>query len=604
MTPNDPITFGSVCSGIEAASVAWHSLDWRAAWLAEVDVAASQVLAYRLGATAPVFPMAGTEKQIQKATWGTSLTNWGDMTRVAEMVRCGEAEAPDILCGGTPCQSFSVAGARRGLEDARGNLALSFIQLADAIDERRAAEGKEPCIVIFENVPGLLSSNDNAFGCFLGALSGEVLPLVPSGKRWTNAGVVLGPERAVAWRVGDAQYFGLAQRRRRVFVVASAREGFDPAAILLEFDGVRRDSAPRREAGEGVAGTLDEGADGGGRGFIPSSFGAYRSSSSSTLRAAVGDHGGGTEAIVITLQDPLLDVLGLPGGELGIESAAVGNPDLRVVQSRSETGRRSDYPHGLADGGLIDTHTPTWWDGSPVSQTLDAVLHKGQTMPEKNRFPAVLQPVVSVALRGREGGATVELGTQDPDVAVGLAHTLGRNSGQENAVCVTGSVTHTLRAEGFDASEDGTGRGQPIVAIDMRQASRGATMTNNRKQGSSGGAPGTGIGKPGEPSPTVSTSHTPAVFSNMAVRRLMPVECERLQGFPDGWTLVPVGKTKGGEVKWAADGPRYKQLGNSWAVDHAHWVGARVDAWIRANRRAPAIEATYDPALMTWLTAA
>ena len=320
-------------------------LGTHAAWLAEVDLAASQVLAYRLGATAPVFPLPGTEKAIARLSWGSEVTNWGDMTRVAEMIRSGEAEAPDMLCGGTPCQSFSVAGARRGLEDARGNLALSFIQLADAIDERRAAEGKEPCIVIFENVFGLLSSSDNAFGCFLGALAGEVLPLVPSGRKWTNAGVVLGPERAVAWRVGNAEYHGLAQRRRRVFVVASAREGFDPAAILFEFDGVRRDSPPSREAGEGATHPLAPCLTGSGRGV-----------------ERTGDPRG---------QDP-------------------------VVACRRPG---SDEPLGLIDDDLAELLSvdaqpaPTWWDGSPVSQTLDAVLHKGQTMPEKNRFPAVLQPI-------------------------------------------------------------------------------------------------------------------------------------------------------------------------------------------------------------------
>ena len=118
-------------------------------------------------------------------------------------------------------------------------------------------------IVFWENVPGVLSTADNAFGCFLAGLAGEDDPLQPPGGKWQNAGAVFGPKRAVAWRVLDAQYFGVAQRRRRVFVVASARNGFDPAAVLFEFDGVRRDTAPRREAGK-VAPTIPSRSSAGG----------------------------------------------------------------------------------------------------------------------------------------------------------------------------------------------------------------------------------------------------------------------------------------------------------------------------------------------------
>ena len=458
---------------------------------------------------------------------------------------------------------------------------------------------------------------------------------------------------------------------------------------------------------------------------------------------------------------------------------------------------------------------PQWWDGSPVSQTLDAVLHKGQTMPEKNRFPAVLQPVIpileagartgnsttdlragigigidgdpmftlqsskqhavavlpfnttqitspkngsnpqwgdpcfslaagnhppavaiSVALRGLEGGGTAELGddvagtlrasgggdkphvlavhgTQDPDVRVNLAHTLGRNSGQENAVCVTGDITHTLTGEGFDASEDDTGRGQPIITdyLERRHADayeadassvlstllkavgaeayakwgfgilvalhspevlrtwlhgaslRGATEENRpwvddsalpRSEDSAAGrllrqvwthgpngcsSQGRGLakqlaGKSGEALSVLSHQGAsredilrvvretaegvrillealPAVrevgrpedgnaqWGDMSVRRLMPVEAERLMGFPDGWTLVPVGKGM------AADGPRYKQLGNSWAVPCVTWIGKRLDKYL-ADLDARVVEpvAMSDDALHLWLLAA
>jgi DNA (cytosine-5)-methyltransferase 1 len=185
------------------------------------------------------------------------------MTTLPARIRSGEVEAPDLFCGGTPCQAFSVAGLRRSLDDARGNLSLTFCEIADAIDSVRLAGGKPASIVFWENVPGVLSTTDNAFGCFLGALAGCDTAIVPSG-RWTDAGVVVGPQRTVAWRVLDAQFFGLAQRRRRVFVVASARDGFDPAAVLLEWEGVRRDIAPSREAGQSTAPCVTAGAGNGG----------------------------------------------------------------------------------------------------------------------------------------------------------------------------------------------------------------------------------------------------------------------------------------------------------------------------------------------------
>ena len=217
--------FGSVCSGIEAASVAWGPLGWTAAWFGEIEPFPCAVLKHH-------YP---------------DVPNLGDITKLPAMIRSGQVEVPDLLCGGTPCQAFSVAGLRQSLADERGNLSLTFCEIADAIDEQRKS------IIFWENVPGVLSTKDNAFGCFLGALAGEDDALVPPGGRWANAGFVDGPKRAVAWRVLDAQYFGVAQRRRRVFVVASARADFDPAAVLFEFDGLRRDSAPSREKGQSVA---------------------------------------------------------------------------------------------------------------------------------------------------------------------------------------------------------------------------------------------------------------------------------------------------------------------------------------------------------------
>ena len=194
--------YGSVCSGIEAATVAWHPLGWKAAWYSEIEP----------------FPCAALKHHYP------AVPNYGDMTKYEEWPN----EPINFLVGGTPCQSFSVAGLRKGLADPRGNLMLTY----GAIARRYRPEW-----LVWENVPGVLSSNGGRdFGTFLGML-GEL-------------------GYGFAYRVLDAQYFGVAQRRRRVFVVANARSWQRAAAVLFEFHSLQGHPAPSREAREDVAGTI------------------------------------------------------------------------------------------------------------------------------------------------------------------------------------------------------------------------------------------------------------------------------------------------------------------------------------------------------------
>lgn len=262
--------FGSVCSGIEAASVAWNPLGWEAAWFSEIEPFPCALLAHH-------YP---------------NVPNLGDMTTIAPRILSGEVEAPDILCGGTPCQAFSVAGLRKSLDDARGNLSLVFCELANAIDSARSLRGLPPAIVFWENVPGVLNTKDNAFGCFLAGLARLDVPIEVPGGKWGGAGYVLTGKRAVAWRTLDAQYFGVPQRRRRVFVVASARDGFDPCQVLFERAGVQRNPAPVGTPGKAPAV------------FAEGSFGAFRTSATaSTCRASGGSLGGGSENLVLSNED-------------------------------------------------------------------------------------------------------------------------------------------------------------------------------------------------------------------------------------------------------------------------------------------------------------
>ena len=504
--------FGSVCSGIEAASVAWHPLGWKAAWLSEIEPFPSAVLAHH-------YPDA---------------PNLGDMTRLPWRIASGEIEAPDVFCGGTPCQAFSVAGLRRSLDDARGNLSLTFCEIANEIDKRRMDAGLVPCIVFWENVPGVLNTKDNAFGCFLAGLAGEDGELEPPGGKWPNAGAVYGPSRAVAWRVLDAQYFGVAQRRRRVFVVASARNDFDPAAVLFEFNGVRRDTAPSREAGQDAAKCLTTGT---GKRFDWETEDILPVTHS--LRGegfnASEDGTGRVVPLVPVLSDWMSPVAGTLTANTGGLTRPAGNANeldfcvpvaFDTTQITSAANRSNPKPgdpcHPLAAGAhapAIAFH-PTQ---DPISST-DGTTHAMGC----GSSGGTATVAVAVALRGREGGATAELGDE-------VQNCLRASSGG-------GDKPHVLAP----------------VAIGWDEELNASTeQSGTLLRGGQGGR------------------HDGVMTPAMQVRRLTPVECERLQGFPDNYTAIP---WRNKPADQCPDGPRYKALGNSWAVPVVRWIGARIQA--------------------------
>lgn len=187
----------SICSGIEAATVAWHGLGWTPLAFSEIDAFPSSVLSHH-------YP---------------SVPNLGDMTKYREWPEEILAEC-DLLVGGTPCQAFSVAGQRRSLDDERGNLSLIYVHLFHHINEVRKRHGRPPTIALWENVPGVLSTKDNAFGCFISGLLGVDDTLETQDGKWPKAGFLGSETVRVGYRILDAQYFAVAQRRRRVFLVA------------------------------------------------------------------------------------------------------------------------------------------------------------------------------------------------------------------------------------------------------------------------------------------------------------------------------------------------------------------------------------------------
>ncbi|MFJ2491357.1 DNA (cytosine-5-)-methyltransferase [Pseudomonas iridis] len=471
------ITYGSVCSGIEAATLAWKPLGMRSTWFAEIEAFPSAVLAHH-------YP---------------NTPNLGDMTKLGALVLAGKIVAPDVLVGGTPCQAFSVAGMREGLTDPRGALTIKYVELADAVDYVRAGQRKPPCVIVWENVPGVLSDKGNAFGCFLGALAGEDCELQPSGKRWPDAGCVYGPKRTIAWRILDAQYFGLAQRRRRVFVVASARDGFDPTEVLFEREGVRRDTAPRRCEGQNVTGTITGGARKNG-GYsaddIPLTAPALRAQAQCSHRAD-------SEAFIVA-------------GTLNANGKAAGS----ATQQDAESGLL--VVHGTQDPGVS-------------SSTAFAL---GRNNGQENAI---------LAFSCKDHGA--DAGSIAPTLRAMNHSGSHANAGGQVAVCITGDITHTLKADGFDGSEDGTGRGQPIVAT--VSGTLGANHGNVKAE----------------------HAWTGQLVGGSSVRRLIPRECERLQGMPDDYTLIP---WRGKLAEECPDGPRYKAIGNSKAVPCVRWIGRRI----------------------------
>ncbi|MDR2590376.1 MAG: DNA cytosine methyltransferase [Oscillospiraceae bacterium] len=203
------LTVGSVCSGIEAASIAWKPLDMKFEWFSEIASFPSRLLKEK-------YP---------------SIPNIGDMNEIPDAIFQERILAPDVICGGTPCQAFSLAGWKHGLKDDRGNLTLKFVDIINASDFIRHKNNKDSTIVFWENVEGVLKDKTNAFGCFISSLAG--LSYTFEMKKWPNAGLLRGPKRNVAWRVLDAKYFGLPQQRKRLYLLAGGKN-FKPETVLFE----------------------------------------------------------------------------------------------------------------------------------------------------------------------------------------------------------------------------------------------------------------------------------------------------------------------------------------------------------------------------------
>ncbi len=494
----------SVCSGIEAATVAWHGLGWTPVGFGEIEPFPSAVLAHH-------YP---------------NVPNFGDMTKHEQWTL--QPGSIDLLVAGTPCQSFSVAGLRQGLKDPRGNLMLTYLAIAARL---------RPQWVVWENVPGVLSSNGGRdFGSFLGAL-GEL------GYGW-------------AYRVLDAQWCrthghprAVPQRRRRVFVVGCLGDWERAAQVLFERESVQRDSSSRRTSGQGASADAE-----GCAGTVSSKW-------------AKGTGGpAGDECYNLTTQPTVWPAN--CAGTLAQSASGTGSPGYSNQEIFSQHGANL-IPQPMAiQAGATRENPASGPDG--VGVRTDGVAY---TIEARAEVQAVGQPVpydlfqitAPVNRQNRQPG--------DP------CHTLARDNAAHAAVAFANRTRDGIKmpeimADGVTpalTNPGGGGRSDAInVAVAFQQNQIGEVRCNN-------------IAGTVNTNSNASGRNTPMAMQAMTVRRLTPIECEFLQGFPRNYTLIPWRKK---QAEDCPDGPRYKALGNSMAVNCMAWIGERiaaVDAEIRTK---------------------
>lgn len=450
--------FATLCSGIGAPEQAWIDFPWTPAFCAEIEPFPCAVLAQRHPETRNMGNIVGLHPN----------------------------ESIDLLIAGTPCQSFSVAGKRAGLDDARGVLVWEFLRIAREL---------QPRWIVWENVPGVLSSGDRRdFGNIIGAM--EQLGY------------------GVCWRVLDAQYFGVPQRRRRVFAVGYFGDWRRAAAVLFDAESLRGDSPARGTKGQEVAGTFGSRATAGG-GF-GTDFELGGGVVAGTLKNNHGGGGFGSDPsetfIVPSVSAKWSKGSGGPAGDECQNLVAFAQNQRNEVRELAHAGslpsiRRGDAKNETLLAFSCKDHGA---DVSELSPTLRACQHSESHANGGGQ--------VAVAIR------TANTKANGHGIAEDCAHTLDGAQGQ--------AIAFNLRGR------DGGAMPECADAASVRSASGGSSNTY--------------------------------VGHRSTVRRLTPRECERLQGFPDDYTLINF------RGKPAADGPRYRAIGNSMAVPVIRWIGKRI----------------------------
>ena len=475
------LKYGSVCSGVEAATVAWHDLGFEPQWFSEVDAFPSAVLQHH-------YP---------------NVPNHGDMTKFKEW---NNDKTIDLLVGGTPCQSFSVAGLRKGLSDPRGNLMLTYLAMAEQL---------KPRWLVWENVPGVLSSNGGRdFATFLTAM-GKI-------------------GYGFAYRVLDAQYFGVPQRRRRVFVIGYLGDWRRAASVLFEPESLSGHPAPSREKRQRVAPTVSTGPPFSrtGNSRVEADalvFGAQNSASQgASVSKDISPTLGTTKTPAVTYA--------LPGNWIGRKPENGGNqvePFVELSPCQTATDVHAVSYTSSSFGGYhegVGTVRASGGDLGGGSETLAVTPKSGSHWD--GDFP---HPTLTQSAKGSGG-----IGASNQEVFG------GRGAGLV-AKCLT-----TRTGSAYNPTDETL---LPIKATGETTLSD-VTMSLTASYGAGGADLAT--------KPMICTS---------AVRRLTPRECERLQGFNDDYTQI---SWRGKEPEDCPNGHRYKAMGNSMAVPVMKWIGERI----------------------------
>lgn len=486
------MTYLSICSGIEAASVAWHPLGWHPLAFAEIEPFPSAVLAHH---------------------W-PDVPNLGDMTKYADW----PSLRPELIVGGTPCQAFSVAGLRKGLADPRGNLALTYLAILARY---------RPTWVVWENVPGVLSDRTGAFGSFLGGLA-------ELGYGW-------------AYRVLDAQHFGVPQRRRRVFVVGHLGDWRRAAAVLFERHSMQGHPPPSREARQ-IAPTIPARSAGGG-GFGPDAEcgGALIAG---TLQA------NGKAAGSATQQDAESGML-VVSSVTSKWAKGTGGPAADECQNLIAHTLRGEGFDASEDGtGRGTPLVPVAFD---TTQITSAANYSNPKPGDPCHPLAAGAHPPAIAFSGRARGDDGR-GYDRPPMVFG-SETVGTlDTVKPHCIAFPAQMSGTQCAAAEDVAPVLQAKNPTAVAFNLRGREGGAMPEVDPdglacQRAASGGS-------------------SRSYVATSAVRRLTPRECERLQGFPDDHTLIP---WRGKPADQCPDGPRYKALGNSMAVPVMRWIGERIE---------------------------
>lgn len=538
----------SICSGIEAATVAWHPLDWTPIAFAETEAFPRAVLAHH-------YP---------------SVPNWGDVNAFRKWP---DADV-DVLVGGTPCQSFSIAGLRGGMADPRGNLALVYLAIADRY---------RPEWLVWENVPGVLSSNGGRdFAAFIGGLE------------------QLGYH--AAWRVLDAQYVrvdgfarAVPQRRRRVFVVGHLGDWRRAAAVLFERESLSWHPAPRRQTGERPAQTnsarptgggglgTDFDCDGGLIDYVPDIV--QQAMSSKWSKGSSGPAGDEVANLVA-------HALRADGFDASEGGTGRGTPLVPVVAASLTRGAESAGKGGYAgrrqedDVNLIAQPVSFDWQagGGGNDQSFRGKSRAYNIVDKPGATRALISnrtPAIAFDSRQSDRDRTGPLDTDGSSIAVAIRNGDGSGCLDDRSLArsedmpagtMRGMREHQGRGPPHQRGLAGQHANEPATALPRMShpGASGEDMLDLQREAQGSGLLQQAPSEVQKVGRSVRREDQPE-HSTWAVRRLTPTECERLQGFPDGYTAVPY------RGKPAADGPRYKALGNSMAVNCMRWLGRQIE---------------------------